>query len=300
MIKAFPKIFAVGQRYVQDIFEDEVEVTEKIDGSQFSVAKIDNELIFRSRGRIQQQDCPDKLFKEGIDYLLSVKDKIPNDTQFYMEYLKKSNHNVLSYGRIPKNHFVLFGVYFFKEDRFLSKSQMLSSYADMIDIESVPVLFKGKIENFEELKKMLQTTSFLGKSKIEGIVIKNYHKDLMLGGHIIPIMCAKYVSEEFKEVHDKNWKREKTVKGRWETFKEKYQTEARWLKSLFYLRDNGELEESPKDIGKLMKRVNLDITEECKEEICEFLWKEFSRELLRQSTKGLAEWYKEYLAKNNF
>lgn len=300
MISAYPKIFSIGQRYIQNIFEDEIELSEKIDGSQFSAVKINNELIVRSKGKIQPTDFPDKLFKEGIEYLQSIKDKIPSDTQFYMEYLKKPKHNVLCYERIPKNHFALFGIKFLNEDKFESRSEMLEVYAKELDIESVPILFQGKINNFEELKGLLNKESFLGKTKIEGIVVKNYKKDLMLGGHLIPIMCGKYVSEEFKEIHASTWKKENTGKGKWETFKEKYQTEARWLKSVFYLRDNGELDNSPKDIGKLMKQINIDITEECKEEICEFLWKEFGREVLSQATRGVAEWYKEYCAKNSF
>lgn len=40
MIRAFPKIFAIGQRYISDIFKDEVEISEKIDGSQFCFGKI--------------------------------------------------------------------------------------------------------------------------------------------------------------------------------------------------------------------------------------------------------------------
>ena len=46
MIKAFPKIFAIGQDYIKDIFDGEVEVTEKIDGSQFVFGKLAGELYF--------------------------------------------------------------------------------------------------------------------------------------------------------------------------------------------------------------------------------------------------------------
>lgn len=55
-----------------------------------------------------------------------------------------------------------------------------------------------------------------------------------------------------------------------------------------------------KDIGKLMKRVNIDIEEEEKENIKDFLWKEFGKELLKHATKNFPNWYKEYLAKQNF
>ena len=300
MINAFPKIFTIGQKYIHNIFEDEVEITEKVDGSQFSVAKIEGELVFRSKGKVQEVECPDKLFREGIEYLQTVKDKMPPKTQFYMEYMKKPKHNTLTYERIPKNHFALFGIKGISSEEFISDYDTLCAWAEELGIETVPLLFKGKVEDFEQMKSLLDKESILGKTKIEGFVVKNYNKVVMLGGHIVPIMCGKFVSEEFKEVHGKNWKRENTGKGKWDTFKEKYQTEARWLKAIFYLRDNGELEESPRDIGKIMKQVNLDIIEECKEEIQDFLWKEFGKDLLRQSTRGLPQWYKEYLAKESF
>lgn len=299
-MNAFPKIFTIGQKYIQNIFEDEVIIEEKLDGSQFSFMKIDGELICRSKGKIQEVECPDKLFQRGINYLLSIKDNIPENLQFFCEYLSKEKHNTLCYERIPQNYFMLFGIYDIDKDLYESRRICLQDYAEILQIDCVPLLYQGKINSLEQLKELLNTVSFCGKSKIEGVVVKNYNKDLMIGGRVIPIMCGKFVSEEFKEVHQKNWSRENTGKGKWQTFKESFCTEARWLKALFYLRDNGELDKSPRDIGKLMKRVNEDITEEEKENIKEFLWKEFGNEVLRTATKGLPQWYKERLAKESF
>ncbi len=295
-MNAFPKIFTVGQRWVQNIFDSDVEITEKIDGSQIGFGKINNTLIVRSKGIIQQVDCPDKLFSKGIDYIKSIESSLPNGIMFYGEYLQKEKHNVLCYGRVPKNNIILFGACY-ENGKFIFDYY---KYADLLNLETVPILFKGKINNFEQLKEMLQRESVLGKAKIEGFVVKNYNKEILLDNRIIPLLCAKYVSEEFKEVHQKNWSRENTGKGKWEVYKEGFCTEARWLKAIFYLRDNGVLDNSPKDIGLLMKRVNEDITEEEKENIKDFLWNEFGREVLKTATRGLSEWYKEYLAKKSF
>lgn len=295
-MKAFPKIFAIGQRWVENIFDSEVEITEKIDGSQFGFGKIDGELICRSKGKVQPIECPDKMFKEGIEYIKSIEDRLPDNMMFYGEYLKTPKHNVNCYDRTPKNHIILFGAC--KPNGKFIKDYY--KYAELFDLETVPTIFKGKVNDFEELKDLLKKESVLGKCKIEGFVVKNYSKELLLGGRIIPLMCGKYVSEEFKEVHRKNWSRENTGKGKWDSFKESFQTEARWLKALFYLRDNGELENAPRDIGTIMKRVQIDIEEEEKENIKEFLWKEFGREVLRKSIKGIPEWYKERLAKESF
>lgn len=54
MISAFPKIFAIGTKYIDSIFDNEVEITEKVDGSQFAFGKIDGEVYCRSKGNQQQ------------------------------------------------------------------------------------------------------------------------------------------------------------------------------------------------------------------------------------------------------
>lgn len=67
-----------------------------------------------------------------------------------------------------------------------------------------------------------------------------------------------------------------------------------------HLKEKNELEGEPRDIGRLMKEVNLDIIAEEKEAIKEVLWKEFSGDLLRVATHGLPEWYKNELTKKAF
>lgn len=300
MLKSYPKIFAIGTTFIENIFDSEVEISEKVDGSCYIMGKIDGELYMRSKGRQLFPETVDKMFSTAIDYTLSIEDKIEDNTTYYCEYLQKSRHNALKYSRTPKNNLILFGVSNSKTQKFVNDYEELKKYADDINIETVPLLFKGKINNADELFKMLETESVLGGVKIEGVVVKNYKNAFLLGGQPIPLMAGKYVSEKYKEVHRSSWGKEHTGKGRWETFKESYKTEARWDKAIQHLKENGELENSPKDIGKLIVEVQKDIGEECKEEIKTFLWKEFGKELLRYSTKNLPEYYKEKLAKDSF
>jgi ATP-dependent helicase/DNAse subunit B len=72
------------------------------------------------------------------------------------------------------------------------------------------------------------------------------------------------------------------------------------LKAIQHLKEKGELEFTPRDIGKLIKEIQDDITEEEKENILNFLWNEFGKELLRNAVKGFPEFYKRYLAERNF
>jgi len=301
-IKAFPKIWGVGaNKIVQDIFSGPVEITEKIDGSQFAFGKIDGELKMRSKGRVIEIGCADKMFQKAEDHVLSIEDTLPDNTVFYCEYLNKPKHNVLSYANAPTNNLVLFGVYHLKDFRFLNTGAAREIWADMLGIDAVPVLANNiVISNPEELLSYLKTESYLGKEKIEGVVVKNYEKEMFFNEQLYPIQAVKYVSEAFKERHSNNWSKENTGKGKWDSYKGSFCTEARWHKAIQHLRDNGELTDSPKDIGPLMKEIHNDITEEEKENIQAFLWKEFKGDLLRTATRGMPEWYKEYLLKESF
>jgi len=299
MIKTYPKIFAIGQNYIENIFDGEVEITEKLDGSLFAFAKINDELFFRSKGQQLFSDNCEKMFAIAVDYVNSIQDKIPNNTVYYTEYLNKPHHNTLNYNRTPINNLILFGVTD-ENGNFEKDYEVLKKHAEQVDIEIVPLLHKGEIKSSEQLLEFLDNDSILGGTKIEGIVVKNYNQPFLLGGQPIPLMMGKYVSEAFKEVHHKSWGKDHSTKGKWQTFKEGFKTEARWEKGIQHLAERGELENAPKDIGKLIKEIQSDITEEEKENIKEFLWKEYGSEILRYAVGGFPQWYKEKLLKQSF
>ena len=296
MISAFPKIFAIGTDYISRIFDNEVEVTEKIDGSQLVFGKVRGELYMRSKGQQLYIDNPEKMFLEGMEYVASISGRLPDDTIFYCEYLKKPKHNTLAYERVPKNHLMLFGV----SSALKNFNRDFATCADDLEIEHVPILYKGTIENVDMLLELLETDSVLGNCKVEGVIVKNYDQPFLLGGQPIPLMMGKYVSEAFKEVHNKNWKEKSTHRGRWETFKMQFRSEARWQKAVQHLAEKGELENEPRDIGKLIKEIQRDVMEEESERISGFLMSEFGVEIKRYATGGFPEWYKETLAKRAF
>lgn len=156
------------------------------------------------------------------------------------------------------------------------------------------------IKNPEELLSYLKMESYLGKEKIEGVVVKNYEKEMFFNEQLYPIQAVKYVSEAFKERHSNNWSKENTGKGKWDMYKASFCTEARWHKAIQHLRDNGLLTNSPKDIGPLMKAVQFDIIDEESQNVKDFLYTEFMNDLLRTSVRGFAEFYKEKLLKDSF
>jgi hypothetical protein len=299
-VTAFPKIFAIGTDYIRDIFLEDVEITEKVDGSQFVFGKIKGEVSMRSKGCIQYAEKYDKMFTEAVEYVKVIEHLIPDNTIFYCEYLQSPKHNTLCYERTPKNWLCLFGIAGI-DQKFNDKYEVLVEWANKLDIDVVPLLYRGKVSNIAELEKLLETDSYLGKSKIEGFVVKNYYRPFLLGGQPIPIMAGKYVSEAFKEVHRAGWTSENTGIGKWQTFKDSFRTEARWEKAIQHLKEKGEYTGTPRDIGKLLKEIQEDIKAEEIETIKAFLWKEFGQEVLRNACGGFPEWFKKKLmSESNF
>ena len=291
---AFPKILHIGDNQILDLFEGEVEITEKIDGSQFSFGKIDGEVITRSKGREFTE--PDKLFIPVTEYVHSIEDRLPEGIWFYGETLATPRHSTLAYDRTPKNHLALFGVYETEKNLFHGYDT-IKEWADKLDVDVVPLLFKGEINQSEIIKFTDTTMSYLGGQKIEGVVVKAYKNWMFLGQIPLSIMSGKYVSERFKEVHQNDWSKLNTGKGKFDVLKEQYKTEARWHKAVQHLRDDGILTGTPKDIGALLKEVRIDIETEEKEHIKEQLYSIFKEDILKYSTHGLAQWWKEQIIK---
>ena len=182
MITAFPKIFAIGTNYIMDIFREPVEITEKIDGSQFAFGKIGGELFMRSKGAQIYAETPEKMFSLAVDHAVSIQDKLPEGIVFYCEYLKNPKHNTLSYSRVPKNHLMLFGACH-DSGAFIPDH---AQYADVLDVEAVPVLHVGPVSSAEEVKAFMQRESILGNANAEGVVVKNYARPFLLGGQPMP------------------------------------------------------------------------------------------------------------------
>lgn len=151
----------------------------------------------------------------------------------------------------------------------------------------------------DQIHEYLNRVSVLGGQKMEGVVIKPLNYDQY--GKDKKVLMAKFVSEAYKEVHSASWKEQNPNKN--DIITElvlTYKTPARWNKAIQHLKEAGELEDSPRDIGKLLKEVNVDILKECEEEIKEKLfnwaWKDLSRLLI----SGFPQYYKDLLGESAF
>ena len=295
---SYGKILAVGNEYIADIFKSPVEIQEKIDGSftAFGCTK-DNHVVMRSKGKELFYEDHEKMFDIFCDFVADHEETLLKHPgmYFYGEFLNKPRHNALAYAMTPKNNIALFGV--FEEGvGYVRTYKELKRWAELLDLEPVPLLYHGVIQSKEELDKFLTTDSILGNQLVEGVVVKNYEQTMLVGGNLQPLF-GKLVRPEFKEKLDKTWR---SGKDKVQEFIESFRTEARWQKAIQHLKENGQLEGTPKDIGSLIVEVKRDIIEEEENEIKEGLYKLFKGQILRKSTAGLAERYKEWLAEKAF
>jgi len=296
----YPKVYNLGHAAIGELLLDGVIVEEKVDGSQFSFGKFigtDGEhfLKCRSRGAELNILAPDNMFKRGVENVQSIFDELHEGWTYRGEYLAKPKHNTLCYDRVPTNNVIIFDVNISEETYLPYQEKKIE--ADRLGFETVPLLHDGTVVDISHFRSFLDRTSILGGQKIEGVVIKNYARFSKDG----KAMIGKFVSESFKEVHQGDWKeRNPGSKDIIQILAAKYTTSARWEKSVQHLREAGLLEDSPRDIGKLIKAIPEDILEECADEIKEALFKFAWRDLSRCVARGMPEWYKEKLLERQF
>lgn len=296
MVGAYPKILHLGDKPIADLFDGEVEITEKVDGSQFSFGLFGGELYARSKGKEQDIDNPDKMFVEGVEYVKSIREKLPEGVQFYGEYLQKPRHNVLAYDRVPRNNIALFGALQAGE---LLDYALLQHWAYVLGVDVVPLLFQGTT-TVDEAVKLVGQQSFLGGQEAEGIVVKRYEPWLFLGSILCPVKAGKYVTEKFKEVHHRDWAKLNTSKGAFAGLAQSVRTEARWNKAIQHLRDDNDFTGTVKDIGKIIQEIQRDLADEETENLKDQLWRIYRGDIMKSATQGFVDWYKLKIAHGEY
>jgi len=304
-------IFNLGHRAVSELFTVPVQVQEKVDGSFFAFGLYPllepeggllkevpgvYELKVRSKGAVMIADAPEALFRSAVAAAKARQHLLKPGWQYRGEVLAKPKHNALAYDRVPKDNVILFDI-LTDQETYLPYDQLVAE-AERIELEVVPQLYQGTVNSAEELRKFLDTESVLGGQKIEGVVIKPLTP---LYGPDKKMLFGKFVSEAFKEVHRSAWKDANPGnKDVIQKLGDAYGTQARWQKALMHLRERGLIEDHPKDIGLLVREIPQDVLKECEEDIKNVLFKYAWPHISRQITRGVAEWYKDYLLRAQF
>lgn len=297
MINSYSKIYGLGHRAITLLFMGNIVIQEKIDGSQFSFGKLDSIVRFRSKRVEMFPNNDNGMFNKGIQAVLEVANMLPEGIVYRGEYLQKPKHNTLAYDRIPHNHVVLFDMATAGQNYF--SPEMVAEEANRLGFEPVPTIFNGNGSHFDQetFTELIDRTSVLGGAKIEGVVIKNYGQFTADG----KVMMGKYVAEHFREKNGKVRKNKNVSNnGIIGQLGEMYRTEARWRKAIEHLRDEGVLEDSPRDIGPLMRELSIDFETECADEIKEALYKWARKAILRRVQYGFPEFYKNLLMEKQF
>ena len=295
-ISSYPTVYQVGHKAISNLFFGEVIVEEKVDGSQFSFGVLEGELVCRSKGKQLILDAPEKMFVKAVETARELEPELHKGWTYRGEYLEKPKHNTIAYDRVPNKNIVVYDIMTEEQENYLSYVDKVLE-AGRLGLEFVPLLYSGVVKDYEMFAGFLDRVSVLGGQKIEGVVIKNYSQFTMEKKPAF----GKYVSEAYKEVHDADWKERNPSKSDIvDQIILKYKTEARWNKAIQHLRDAGNLDGSPKDIGNLLKEVAQDVHKECQDEIKDILFTHFWHNISRGVTAGLPEWYKEELAKQAF
>lgn len=290
MIGSYPKIFGVGHRALHQALLDPVVVQEKVDGSQFSFGVYGGELKCRSKGAEINIDAPDSMFTKAVETAKELAPILVPGWTYRAEYLQKPKHNTLAYDRVPHKNLILFDVDAGDQDYF--DPDKLKQIADCLGLECVPCFIDNERVSLETCRSLLDRVSVLGGQKIEGVVIKNYNRF----GDDKKILIGKIVSDQFKELHQVGWKADNP--NRLDVVAaliDSLRTPARWQKAIQHLKEAGKLEGSPRDIGPLVKEIQQDIQDECREYISEKLYEWAIGNIRRGVVGGFPEWYKEQL-----
>lgn len=297
---SYPKIYNIGHSAVAELFIGPVLVEEKVDGSQFSFGKFldtgGNEILkCRSRGAQLNVDAPDNMFRLGVEKAKELMPMLTIGWTYRGEYLAKPKHNTLAYDRVPAGHIIIFDINTGEETYLPYLAKVLE--AQRLGLETVPIVFEGLVEDVQTFREFLSAESVLGGQKVEGVVAKNYARYTAEG----KVMMGKFVSEAFKEIHGADWKERNPKQGDIiQVLIERYRTPARWAKAVQHLREAGTIEQSPRDIGKLIPELGTDLKAECQADIAAALMSWAMPQITRGIVAGFPEWYKEELLKLQF
>ncbi len=292
---SYPKVHEIGHMAIREILLDEVLIEEKVDGSQFSFGRFGDTLRCRSKGKELDMAAPERMFEPAVALAQSLAPLLVDGWTYRGEFLGKPKHNTLAYSRTPEKTVIIFDINHGHEcylDREAKEHE-----AARLGLEVVPLLGIERIDSPEHFKSFLARESVLGGAQIEGVVIKNYSRF----GKDGKALMGKFVSEAFKESHAEDWKDRNPGKADVvDALIAQFKSHARYAKAVQHLQELGQLENAPRDIGKLIPEFLRDLQEECEAEIKERLFTWAWPQISRATVSGLPTWYKDRLLQSQF
>jgi hypothetical protein len=169
-----------GLQFINRLFDEFVIISEKLNATRFCVERItDGSLVFYKKdGIIGKTDrILSKLYEHPIQYFESlpkdVIDKLLVGYRYGFRYFHDLQPAMISYDKIPINGLVLTDIRCLKDDKFIDDLSILNSIADLLRVESPPILWYGKLDGVQktrlleylrtpedQLKRKFKTESF--------------------------------------------------------------------------------------------------------------------------------------------
>jgi len=294
-IPSYTKVLTLGHRYTDPIVDGRpVRIDEKIDGSQFSAMRRNNQMYYRTRRTEIFAETSNKLFSKAVDWFEKNQISLPSNIIFRCEALMSRKHNHLEYGRAPDSGFILWDMEEFESGDILGQNER-NEFCREFNIDYLNPWHIGPPGDnpVEFFRSFLDRKSILGGA-IEGIVIKPI--DFLAVPETAKRMAVKLVKDEYRESQPRSFRdANPTKKDIIQIIGDRYCTEARFRKAIQHLDEAGVLEGSPRDIGPLIEELGRDFEEECRNEVQELLWKWGKKNISRVAMRGFPEWYKAQL-----
>jgi hypothetical protein len=301
----YPKILHIGAPLVSTIFDNEVEVTEKVDGSQCRIELTEDSVMVGSKNQgiadhnmfEIAHDQGERIHKETDWRTLGSK------VTLFCEFLNKPNHNTIKYDRVPLNNLYLFGAMVGDtQDHMITGG--LIEMAKHLEIDPPNVIICGLVESVEELKEFMTHQSYLGGSAVEGVVIKNYNRtydplQVHSQEYIGYPMAAKYVREDFKISNAKQWNTIDRKKGV-DAIVDMFLIGDRFQKAIQHLDEEGKITYTKKDLQHLIPEFFNDLMDEKKEVMTGMIMGDVFKALKKRANAYVVSSWIDHLAERQF
>lgn len=155
------------EQILNDLFNSEITILEDIQGSKIYVNWDGKEFTIKpkslSSDPLNLIDLAiQNYYNHAINYFNSldnrVKGLLNKNWHFCFEFFPDENPACIVYNRVPKNHLVLSSIV--KGNKFTYIIDEIEEYARLFDVDSIPVIFKGKLSQdaIEAIKYFLNTS----------------------------------------------------------------------------------------------------------------------------------------------
>ena len=300
IVKTLPSIQVGDEKKLNqdDIEGCRVIIQEKVDGSQLTITRKGDKLIYYNKNKqISGQGKPwlnsyillnnrAHLFREGLFYHGEAMKSV---------YSAKVN---IRYEREPRYFWIVYEIV--RKDNTILTPEEMKEVLEGTGIEMVPILYDNTVEVCDNYIEKAKDTikciehgtikSCLGNIAPEGVVLKVLNRDRGKGK--VSTTRYKFVRGEFSETnHSKKQKlpelsQEQIIDG----IGKIYDTDARKQKAVQHLEEQGKWKDKiTQNIGLMVNELDADLLKECEQEIKDLLFVRFWPQISKSARGNVQE-----------